>query len=153
MRMYQISNFITTTLVEDANLDAVAVDKLGKELSFYTHEDYHRLNNKLSFPYCHAFCYSKDTNATHTIFVVAIEVSALRVDSEIGTRVTTEKTTDNVGVVIDEILKSIKNELKTFGIDSTKGFTIENISEVIIPPRGEDDIRYMVEFEVQQKNC
>ena len=153
MRMYQISDFINTTLAEDADIDTLAVDKLGEVFTYYTHEDYHRLNDKLSFPYCHAFCYSKDTNATHTIFVVAIEVSALRVDSVVNGRITTEKTTDNIGVVIDAILKSIKTELRSFGINDEKGFTIENISEMIVPPRGENDIRYMVEFEVQQKSC
>ena len=152
MRMYEISAFITETLVGSTAVDTVAETELNSTLFYYTHEDYHRME-KLNFPYCHSFCYSKNISTDRTVFIVALEVSALRVDSETTSRTSTEKTTDNMGTVVDTILQTIKDEMRSFGINTVKGFTVENVSEIIIPPRGEDDIRYMVEFEIHNKIC
>lgn len=152
MRMYQAADFVTQTLLGDADIDTASAEHLGDNLHYYTAEDYHR-QQELIFPYCHTFCHTKVTDTDKTSYVLILEVSALRIDSEVSVRSTTEKTIDNMGVVVDAILSTIKEELKVFGINGTKGFSIENVSEMVVPPRGESDIRYVLEFEIHQKNC
>lgn len=152
MRMYEASEFVTATLIGDADIDAISIGNFGKTLHYYTHEDYHRLK-ELQFPYCHTLCHSKVTDTDMTSYVLIMEVSALRVDSEVTERSTTEKTTDSIGVVVEKILSTIREELLTFGINGVKGYSLANVSEMIVAPRGEDDIRYVLEFELHQKNC
>ncbi len=152
VRVFQIAESISQALLADGDLDTVATAQLGDTLHYYTQEDYERQGG-LIFPYAHTFCHRRTSNTREVMYGVSIAISAIRLDSEKSARTTTETSSDNIGIVSDKIVEVIKDEMGTFGLAGETGFRIENISEVLISPRGEKDMQYILGFDIIQKNC
>jgi len=53
-----------------------------------------------------------------------------------------------------EMIKTqLREDLATVGIQGTKGFEILQISEETLPPQGQEDIRGILNFDLQLKKC
>ncbi len=152
LRVYQLAEAIAQALLDDIDLDTVSNDQLGAPLHYYVQEDYERLSG-LIFPYAHVFCHRRIDGNREIGYGVAIAISSTRLPSTKASRMTKETTSDNIGKVVDKVIEVIRDEMAQFGFAGEKGFEMDVISELLISPKGETDMQYIVDFELRQTNC
>lgn len=155
---YQMSIGLMGLLSQDGNILQYAIDNLGGTAHFYAAEDYAHLN--LEYPFVHGFCYSKNETDTQFVYSLVMEVSALReqdtdnrfVHTQVGS-VITEEIHGKIDEWVEMIKAQLKEDMAIAGVNGTKGFEVIRVSDDTLPPQGQEDIRCILNFDIQLDKC
>lgn len=156
---HEISLGLMDLLSSDGTITQFALANFGSAATFYAAEDYDRLDG-LQYPFVHGFCYSKSESESGVSYALVMEISVEReVDANnrfIHTQVNSVITEDIHGKIdtwVEMIKTQIREDLAMVGIQGTKGFEVTLITDETLPPQGQDDIRCMLNFDLQLKKC
>jgi len=156
---YQMTMGLMSLLSSDGDISSYALTQFGKEPSFYAAEDYARLGD-LEYPFVHGFCYNKTDTDQAVTYSLVMEVSALRevdtqnrfVHNQVGS-VITEAIHGKIDTWVQMIAAQLREDLAVVGINGVKGFEIVYVSDATLPPQGQEDIRCMLNFDIQLDKC
>jgi len=147
-------------LSSDGDILQYAIDNFEGTANFYASEDYARIGQDLSYPFVHGFCYSKAETDRGISYSLVMEVSVKREVDEQNrfihdqvNSVITEGIHGKIDTWMEMIKTQLREDLATVGIQGTKGFEILQISEETLPPQGQEDIRGILNFDLQLKKC
>ena len=150
---------IMDLLSSDVDIRTYATTHFGEDATLYASEDYARIG-QLTYPFIHGFCYSKSETNEGFLYSLVMEVSVLReIDSDnrsvhdVVNSVTTEGIHGKIDTWVELIKAQLREDLTTVGIQGTKGFDIIQISEETLPPQGQDDLRCLLNFDIQLRKC
>lgn len=152
MNMYDVAMELATFIKDDTDVIEMIDANFDNSLTVMVQEDYNRMSS-FNFPYLHLFCYQANTDIADVTYSVVIELSSLRKKTIEENGIMTEQTAQILGLLAEAVKKSITNNLSIFGLDGDTRVSIISETDVVLPPQGEEDMRYVIELQIQQKKC